>query len=191
MDVRKPTRTMHPWTRCALAALFLILSCVATPSQTAMDKERREAAFLHNVLMFVQWNDPPPSAFEFCVEGNALLGFALSRELRNATIHGSKVKVRLVDRHADLKDCQALMFAEPDPRQMAKQLAALKGSTPVTFGNSDHFLEAGGVFQFTDDNGRLQLGVNLESARAAGIQIDARLLALAKHLVRTGKATGG
>jgi hypothetical protein len=191
MDVNRPTRAMHPWMRCALAALFASILSAATTAQNAMDKERREAVFLHNVLTFVQWNGPPPPAFEFCVEGNALLGFVLDRELRNATIHGAKTKVRLVDRHTDLKDCQALVFADSNPRQVAKQLAALKGATLITFGNSDQFLESGGVFQFMDDDGRLQFGVNLESARAAGIQIDARLLALAKHVVKTGKVFGG
>lgn len=83
------------------------------------------------------------------------------------------------------------MFGGSNPRQVAKHLGALKGSSLITFGDTDQFLQAGGVVQFMDDNGRLQFGVNLLAARTAGIRIDARLLALAKHVVKPREATGG
>jgi YfiR/HmsC-like len=192
MGFKLQIRVKRSWARCALVVLLAsIFSSASTPAQDAMERERHEAVFLHNILRFVQWSDPtPPSSFEFCVQGNALLGFALAGELRDARLHGAKVQVRLLETQTDLKACQALVFVGSDPRHVAKQLAALKGFSLITFGDGDQFLQAGGVVAVSDDKGHFQFGVNLEGARAAGIRIDARLL-VAKYVVKLGGATGG
>ena len=196
MHTNRPMGTLQLCARNSLTILlaigFLVFCSVRTPAQIAMEKERQKAIFLHNILTFVQWTDvAPPGSFEFCVEGDPLLGFALTRELKAATLNGAKVRVRLVRMRSDFTDCQALVLEGSDSNQVMKRLVASNGTSLITFGETDGFLQAGGVIQIIDQGGRLQFGVNLDTARYAGIRIDARLLELAKCLLKSGELTGG
>jgi YfiR/HmsC-like len=77
-----------------------------------------------------------------------------------------------------------------DSNQVVRQFSVPKGTSLITFGETEGFLQAGGVIQIMDLGEHLQFGVNLDAARDAGIRIDARLLGLAKCVVKAGELDG-
>lgn len=176
------------------ACLLSSLPGVA-PGQVAPGEVRLKAIYLRKILRFVQWpagaypaND---AGFQFCVGGDDLLGFALTQEFRTFTIDERKVKVRWVQKAQDLKGCQALFISASEEKRLAKVLESVKGANVLTLGETDGFLEAGGMVQLRSQDSGFQFEVNLTAARNAGLRMDARLLGLAKRVVRGGEMPGG
>jgi hypothetical protein len=163
--------------------------------QILSSANRLKAIYLGKMLNFVEWPDGAFSArggaIQFCVEGNGLLGFALAQELSNTTIGGRRVEVRRVQKENDLKGCHALFVGGLGEKHIAKVLESVRGANVLTLGETEGFLEAGGVVQLSYEDSFIRLGVNLAAARNAGLKMDARLLGLAKRVVKSGEMPGG
>ena len=128
---------------------------------------------------------------EFCVEDDGLLGFALAQELSNTTVEGRRVEVRWVHTEKELKGCHVLFVGGSEEKQIAKTLERVKGANVLTLGEARGFLEAGGVAQLTYEDSFIRLGVNLAAAQNAGLKVDARLLGLARRVVKATEMPGG
>jgi YfiR/HmsC-like len=163
--------------------------------QSVSSENRLKAIYLGKMLNFVQWPDgafaAKDSAIQFCVEGDGLLGFALAQEMSNTTIGRRKVEVRWVQKEKDLKGCHALFVGGSGEKHITKVLESVKGANVLTLGEAGRFLEAGGVAQLSYEDSFIRLGVNLAAARNAGLKMDARLLGLAKRVMKSGEMPGG
>ena len=177
-----------------LACALCGLSGIAR-GQSDSSMKQIKAIYLGKMLNFVEWPDGAFSArseaIRFCVEGDPLLGFALTQELKSTTIGERRVEVRRVQKEQDLKGCHALFVGGTDGKHIAKVLESVRGTNVLTFGEAAKFLEAGGVVQLSYEKSAIRLGVNLAAARNAGLKMDARLLELAKRVVKTGEMPGG
>jgi len=194
MQARPTSLSRRSWRSVTDAILMsvwlfsLIPNVVNAGESLEEQKLRQEAIFFRNFLSFVQWPDEntetKPAMFQMCLDGNAALGLALSSELRATTVDERKVHVRLVKTERDFKGCEALMVDDLGQTEIAKMLRAVRNSKVLTFGQTEGFLEAGGVVQLSKDERGFQFVINLEAARNTGITLDARLLRLAKRVVR-------
>jgi hypothetical protein len=177
--------------------LFISLITMPDPAQAQFSRldEEQKAAYLRKIIGFVEWQNQPASTseggFQFCVDGDAILGFALSVELRGITVHSQKVNVRLIDKEQQLKGCQALVIASYEKKHIARDLEAIEGAGVLTFGQSNQFLEEGGAVQLIQDGTGMHFAVNLAATRKAGVKLDARLLLLAKRILREDAPAGG
>jgi hypothetical protein len=84
-----------------------------------------------------------------------------------------------------------IFFSRSEAKRYGKILEGLKGKSVLTIGESEDFLEAGGMVELSFENDRLQLEVNLVAARNANLKVDARLLAMAKRVVTEHSTPGG
>lgn len=184
---------------CSLRVFFGLLFLFTTPrvarAQYSVPDEEQKAAYLHKIMGFVEWQDQPvatsASAFQFCVDGDAILGFALTAELRGLTVHSQKVIVRLIHKEQQLKGCQVLVITSCDKKHIARDLEAIKGTSVLTFGQSNEFLKEGGAVQLIQEGTGMHFAVNLAATRKAGVKLDARLLTLAQRIVRDDTPAGG
>ena len=120
------------------------------------------------VVIGVAGKDPFESFLEAAVEAN-------SRNRRA----GRALVVRRVGTEAEMKECHILFVASSERRRWRDVRQRLKEAPVLTVGEMDEFLEQGGVVNFLLKGQSVRFEISLESAKAAGLRLDARLLGVA------------
>lgn len=107
----------------------------------------------------------------------------MARELSGSRIAGRTVDLRQVKTESEMRSCDLIFITQTNGKSVARILAPLKGLTILTVGESEGFLEAGGIFELKYDRPTVQININLTAARNAQLKLDSRLLTLAKRVV--------
>jgi hypothetical protein len=163
--------------------------------QTLPLEYQMKAAYLGKIPRFVEWpaseSKDRKTAFQFCTMGDYRFGTKLASEIQIATVGGRKIELRWTHNEQELEGCELIFFSRSETARYVKLLEALNGKSVLTIGETKGFLEAGGIMEFSFENDKLQIDVNLVAARKANLKMDARLLALAKRVVTEHGAPGG
>lgn len=164
-------------------------------SQARSQEYQLKAKYLRTIPSFVEW---PPSAanssrstFQLCTVGDYPFGVGLAREVRGVSVGGRRIELRWVHKEQELDGCEVIFIGRSEKKRYGKILEGLRGKSVLTVGESEGFLEAGGMVELSFANDRLQLEVNLMAARSANLKVDARLLAMAKRVVTERSTPGG
>lgn len=158
--------------RCALLLLAAGLLRAAVP------EAELKSVLLFHLTQFVQW---PPAAvrpgFVIGVLGPDEFGPALDQAVSNEQIAGKPIQVRRANTASELAGCQ-LVYVSGEARQSMPEILADLGPTPALLvGDSSDFLADGGMIRFALTNSRrIQLEVQLDHLRSAGLSISAQLL---------------
>jgi hypothetical protein len=86
----------------------------------------------------------------------------------------------------ELGNCHILFISSAEQQRAPSLLAKLRDTSILTVGESDDFLERGGIINLARRDQKIALEVNLVAANTAGIQISSKLLKVAS--VVKGKA---
>jgi hypothetical protein len=164
-------------------------------SQVLSQEYQMKAMYLRKIPGFVEW---PPSAadarktaFQMCTLGHYPFGTRLAQEVGGVTVGGRRIELRWVHKEQELDGCEMVFFSRSEEKRCGKILQGLKGKSVLTIGESEDFLEAGGMVKLSFEKDRLQIEVNLVAARNANLKVDARLLAMAKRVVTEHFVPGG
>jgi hypothetical protein len=187
----------RPWAGGAAVFLaFLILqpgSLYAQMPTTAEDSAR--AWYLANFSRFVEWPEkafPSPDApFVIGVVGEFSFGPSLGVAVTGRTAHGRKIEIRWKPGKAppeDLRGCQILFLSHLDHKRVAQILGALRGASILIVGETEGFLEAGGIINFVLENDRVRFEINPDAAVRAELKLSSQLLASARNIVGGPKA---
>jgi uncharacterized protein DUF4154 len=178
-----------------LCAFLFCLQPGRADGQIVLREARLKAIHVKNMLGFVQWPEEyGKSMYEVirvCVVGDQFLEFALLNEVKVTKPGERKLQVTWVKGEEEVKGCQVLYIGSADKRRIARLLGAAKGTKVLTIGEAEGFLEAGGIVQLGYEEGVVQFQVNLAAARSEGLKIDARLLGMAKRVVKSSDSHGG
>ena len=187
--------------RVKLLSRLMLVVCTAwlvpvdVLSQVLSQEYQLKAMYLRKIPSFVEW---PPSAantskaaFQMCTLGEYPFRTRLAQEVASVTVSGRRIALRWVHKEQELDGCDVIFFSRSEVKRYGKILEGLKGKSVLTVGESEGFLEAGGMVELSFENDRLQMEVNLVAARSANLKVDARLLALAKRVVTEHSAPGG
>jgi YfiR/HmsC-like len=182
------TNRLHS-TTCAfiwLVASSLLLA-MAPRALAQMDNNteyRVKLGFLYNFAEFVKW---PSSAFRspaaplvMCVAGQDPFDREIEQELRSRTVGGHPVEIKRLKPHDDPRACHIIFVRADEKRAAARLLASVKGSSTLTVGETQSFVNLGGDITLTLENKRLRFEVNLDAAEQTRLKISSKLLALAK-----------
>jgi len=171
---------------CITVSVFGIAT--TNPSVRAQDPlgVATQAHYVSNFPKFIEW---PKSAFPslqaplvICVFGNKEFADSIAFFVQGETIRGRQISVRLAPALRDLHSCHLLYIGETETSSSRRKiLDAVTHTNVLTVGETPDFLDSGGAFQFGYDD-KLRFDVNLESVASAGLRIDSRLLALARHV---------
>jgi hypothetical protein len=131
---------------------------------------------LSRVLLFVRWPGEDGMPLPLCVVGDSPLGAALAR-LDGQPVNDRRLQVRRA-RAEQLADCRIVYFA---PAEVAA-LPSLRGKPVLTVTDTQGQLERGAILSLRLDGTRVGFDVGLGSARAAGLEISAKLLRLARFV---------
>ena len=149
---------------------------VQAAKQRAADEYELKAAFLFNIVKFVEW---PSEAFAGAsapivigVSGADPFGARLDRVVDGQTVNGRPFRVERFPGVADVRGCH-IVFVN-GARIDARRVQAL------TIGDSNDFCARGGMIGLVVQGERLALEVNLAAVERFGLKISAQLLKLAR-----------
>jgi len=168
-------------------ATFCMLLAWPQTAQSQSDDEaeyRVKLAFLYHFAQFIQW---PVEAFHdqaapltLCVAGQNPFRGEIEQELRGREVNGHPVEIKKLRPNDDPKACHIVFVPASERKQTEKLLAALKGSSTLTVGETQGFADLGGIINLTLDQNKLRFEVNLDAATQTQLKISSKLLALAK-----------
>jgi hypothetical protein len=78
-------------------------------------------------------------------------------------------------------NCQ-VFFVGALPKEKVPQLLSDLGTAKVlTVGETDHFIDLGGMINFVKESNKIRFQINETAAKNAGLKISSKLLSLAVH----------
>ena len=155
-----------------------------------VDEYQLKAAYMYNFAKFVDW---PADAlgdrtrpFAICVLGQTPLSQALRDALSGKVWDQRPLEFRQISDSSQAGKCQILFISLAD-KQTRLVLAEVKPLPVLTVGESEDFINQGGVVRFLLDGARVRLEFNLDAADSARLRVSAKLLGLAKTVRRADK----
>lgn len=188
LDSKEHRHEPHPWhgRRVFLLTFLLVLGVKLASSQSQQTEYQLKAAFIFHFAQLVEWPREAAGA-----SGNLVLctlgDDPFHGELEN-TVSGKRVGSRMLQvRHPRLPQeshgCQLLFISKAESRRIPAVLSEIRRSPILTVGETDGFLEAGGIIRFCLEGNKLRFEINRSAADMAGLKISSRLLVLAKNVV--------
>jgi len=142
-----------------------------------------KAAFLINFPKYVDW---PAAAFAgtnspivIAVLGESKVTTELQKLVAGRSVNGRAFVVQGLASSDEPGGCHILFIAAAEQPRCQALLAKLKGGVLIV-GESDDFLEQGGIINLARRDRKIALEVNLSAAGRARIKISSKLLDLAR-----------
>ena len=178
----------HVWLLALLAAAcWSSRPCLAQQPAASSECEAK-AVFLLNFLKYVEW---PPATdsdtnapLQICLVGKDRFGTSLSSLVKSKTIDGRTVVVEHCDGKSAWRQCRLLFVSSSENQRVEEILGAVKDLSVLTVGETEDFLEKGGMISLVMRDKTVRLEINLVAAEAAGLKISSRLLAVADAVKR-------
>ncbi|MBN1764235.1 MAG: YfiR family protein [Sedimentisphaerales bacterium] len=176
-----------------ILVLILALTALlwAEPDSSAKRKEYEvKSAFVYNFLKFIDWPEDDSQKGEFTI---GIFGKTACESARKVTegknIKDRKIVVEQLTREelADVKALQAfqVLFITTDEEVDYKTiLDHVKDQTILTIGETNGFLEDGGIVNFLLEDKKVRFEINMISAEKANLKVRSKLLRLAKRVIQ-------
>jgi len=156
------------------------------PSLHAQDRPASEyevkAALLYNFARFVEW---PAQTFPqgkdlvaFCIVSDILLDQPFD-VLKDKTLGGRRLEIKHFQNPKALESCHVLFVVSSRQEPVDQILKKLDGSSVLTIGETEGFIQMGGIINIKVEDSKLRFEINRANAERAGLKISSRLLALA------------
>ncbi len=180
-------------TFCTAAVALLVALTGLAPTCTggvdAADEYELKAAMYVNLLRLVDWpaakQADPAAPLVIGVADRAEMARALETLVRSAGASSArKIVVRRIEGAEGAADCASVFVGGRDKKLIERILKGTAGGPVLTVGEDERFLAAGGMVGLVLQDDKVQIEVNLDTARQAGLEISSRLLRIA--VVRKG-----
>ena len=169
-----------------LGLLVLLLGArrsIAGDASVPFTEYRVKALFLLNFTKYVAW---PTNAFTgtntpftFGVYGENDFADDLQTAVAGRSVNGRSIIIRQLDGTNDLAGCQILFISHSAVNLRGEILDQVRTLPVLTVGETDQFLQQGGVIHFLKKESKVRLEINLEAARQANLNISSKLLNVA------------
>lgn len=153
----------------------------------AVNEYKLRAAYLYNFSKFIRWPDraftSEDEPFVIGVVGKDAF-LEISAVLESGKIGTHEISVRYYSKIDEIKGCHLLYLHQKKTDFWQPLIRTLKNSNIVTVGEADTFAKQGGMIQFITIENKLRFIINLKAVKAAGCDLDSRLLSLALELIK-------
>jgi len=201
MNIGNPTQ----FTRVYLGVVLLLLThqpCRADSSQGQVPEYRLKAAYIYKILPFVHWPEDSHDEETLHVGVFGTDAYEAARDLVDGRPVKSKNKkakkvcvtklsekdladITTAAEYPALHNCQVVFISASCKTSTQQVLRLVRDRSVLTFGESDMFLEAGGIIRFVAEGKKVKFEINLVAARRARLKVDSQLLRLAKRVVKS------
>ena len=169
----------------ATFALLLLLPMRIAGAAPHPDKEYAlKAVFLYNFCRFIDW---PPRAFGspdepmvIGVIGDNPFGGLIEDTVKGEALRGRRISVEYYRRTSDISRCHVLFVGASEMSRVDEIIAAVAGRSVVTVGETEAFLDRGGMIALTADQNRVRLRINPVALRAENLAASSKLLRVAE-----------
>lgn len=166
------------------AALLMALGTAHSDAAPQASEAEVKAAFLYNFAKFVEW---PTNAFtsdaaplRVAVFGDDEFTTKLSMLLSDKKAHGRSFEVKKITNPQDAKNFHMVFVGSAESKRALLVLEAVKKSPVLTIGETDEFLDYGGMIMFYFEDAQLRFDINPEPAEKVKLVISSKLLRLGK-----------
>jgi hypothetical protein len=166
----------------ALAVVAAVLLSSAAHAQQKATEADVKVAYLFNFAKFTEWPPavlPAGGALTICVLGDDDFGVALT-VLETKTVQGRTVRIRRGLRAEDVRGCHVLYFGVVDERMAADARRMAETHGTLTLGDSEGFVERGGMVALVKVDNRIAFDVNVEATQRANLKLSSQVLKLAR-----------
>ncbi len=176
------------WFVCLLmVGMNLALGTLAAMAEDVVPLDYQvKAAYLVNFPKYMDW---PAGAFAdtnspitVAILGDADVANEFAGMVEGGkTIGGHPIVLKRITKEEEISNnIQVLFIATSERPRIAAILEKVKGSSILTVGESDDFLEKGGIINLVHRDRKIRLQVNLSAAGKAHLKISSRLLVVAE-----------
>ena len=113
------------------------------------------------------------------VLGEGKFGGDLAKTVEGKSVQCRPILVRQIQTPEDSGKCHILFIGSSEKAGLVEILNRIKTKPVLTVGETDQFMEQGGVINFVKKEGKVRLEINLEAARQAKLEISSKLLSVA------------
>jgi hypothetical protein len=118
--------------------------------------------------------------FVIGVLGKDPFGTALDRLIEGETVNDKTVVIRRLARTEQAAHTQVLFISSSEEHNLPAILRAIEGKSILTVSEIENFAQRGGIINLKKENNRVAFEINLDSAKRAGLTMNAQLLKLAR-----------
>ena len=190
----RKTRTSRPRHRLpGLAVDVLVLLILLVGGRpilgqgNAASEYEVKAAFLYHFSQFVDWPEgtfkEAKSPIVYCTLGEDPFHGALEASLSGKAVGERALRVQHFKQLEEIRGCQILFIGEGKQKRAASLATQLQGNPVLTVGESEHFIQEGGMIGFLFEENKIRFEVNLDAAEHAKLKLSSRLLGLAKRVI--------
>jgi hypothetical protein len=162
---------------------WLVGTSVTIAEEPLPSESQVKAAFLINFPKYADW---PAAAFAetnspivIAVLGETLVTEEIQKVITGRTVNGRKIVLKRLTSGEEPGVYHVLFISAAEQRHSPDVLAKLKDASVLTVGESDDFLEGGGIINLARRDRKIALEVNLVAANRAGIKVSSKLLNVA------------
>ncbi len=166
----------------------IVLALAWTPLQAAPPSPNEyslKAVFLYNFCRFIDW---PPLAFHSPNDPldhrnhRAPIRSARSSRRRSPgrIIGAARSRSSITETPREIRQCQLVFVSQGDESQTGAILAAVAGRNILTVGETESFLDHGGMIALTAEQNRVRLRINPTALRATKLSVSSKLLQVAE-----------
>ena len=149
-----------------------------------------KAAFLYNFAKFTKWPSgtyaDASAPLVVCVLGKDAFGKALD-SLAGKRINGRPVAVSRFARVEEAVQCQVVFISESEEDRVPEIVGYLAGRPVLTVCNAPSCTRFRGIIHLRVVSERIRFAIDIDSAKAAGLKLSSKLLALAEKFARKTK----
>ncbi len=171
-------------TAVTLALLLLLPLRIACGDPSADQEYALKAVFLYNFCRFIDWPDrafaSPDEPMVIGVVGDNPFGRLIEETVKGEAVRGRRIRVEYYRRLADIDRCHVLFVSASEMNRADDITEALAGRSVVTVGETEAFLDRGGMIALTADQNRVRLRINPAALRAENLVASSKLLRVAE-----------
>jgi hypothetical protein len=172
----------------AAAAALMALACTGALAQGQAQEHEVKAAFLFKFPAFVEWPAKPAAAVPFVISvvGAPEVAASLRALAQDRTLDGRAIQVREPGDANGVQGAHMVFVGRGAGARLPLVARSLAGAPVLLVAESPGALDEGAIINFVLSEGRVRFDVALDTAEAARLRINARLLSVA-NFVRGAK----
>ncbi len=166
-----------------VAGMVLLGHVAGGSGATVAPEYQIKAQLLVNLSTFTTW---PAGTFETTnspivigIVGKDPFNQFLEKAVEARARGGRPLKLKHVGTDAEIKECHILFVSSSERRRLKDLKQRWKAAPILTVGEADEFLDNGGIINFVLKGQLVRFEISVESAKAAGLKLDAKLLSVA------------
>ncbi len=156
----------------------------AAPVADSPNEYALKSVFLYNFCRFIDWPavafSSPREPLVIGVLGDDPFGSMLDEAVKGERFRGRGIQIEHYRSPREIGRCHLLFVSGAEGSRMNEILAATAGRSIVTVGESEGFVQRGGMIALAADGDRVRLLINPAALRAANLDVSSKLLRVAE-----------